>query len=490
MSKKIQLNIPKPCHEDWDAMTPVDKGRFCGSCQKQVVDFSNMSDRQVAEFFKKPSTGSVCGRFMTDQLGRDIQIPKKRIPWFKYFFTIALPAFVVSLKSTASYNKGRASISNLVADTTRKPVYKETKLLGQVAKPENLRPFMGDTVVAPVTKTECTTLAMGKPSIRTTKGEIAPVIKEDLHTIAGVVLDEFGNKCPGLTVAIKGRPASTVTNEKGEFKIAGKKDDTLIFTGGMIETKEVKPDAKEFITVHVKQVTVLGGEVVVVAGGVSVKRSNETVVKGLVTDENNNPVPFASIETPDKKILIADEQGNFEIKTKKKISCGKLKISAAGYEPKEYIVGREGGENGTEIIRLETKGILKEVVVVSRPGIGCRWITGSTKLIMGAITDGIEVTGNKAEISTLPAENSIRLFPNPVSAGSNLTIGWKQAEEGYYSIQIINMPGQIVHQKEIWIDADARLLNMDMPAVSAGSYFLVLFNKKTGKKYSEKVIVQ
>jgi hypothetical protein len=25
MRKHIQLNIPKPCHENWDQMTPVDK---------------------------------------------------------------------------------------------------------------------------------------------------------------------------------------------------------------------------------------------------------------------------------------------------------------------------------------------------------------------------------------------------------------------------------------------------------------------------------
>src|SRR6185436_3832810 len=105
MRKKIQLSIPTPCHENWDAMTPVEKGRFCGSCQKQVVDFSTMSDRQVAEFFKKPSTGSVCGRFMSDQLGRIIEIPKKRIPWLKYFFQFAVPAFLVSLKSSAQHRR-------------------------------------------------------------------------------------------------------------------------------------------------------------------------------------------------------------------------------------------------------------------------------------------------------------------------------------------------------------------------------------------------
>ena len=106
MSKKLQLHIPTPCHENWDKMTPVERGRFCGSCQKQVVDFTNMSDREIAMFFKKPilsqsKDGSVCGRFMQDQLDRNIEIPKKRIPWLKYFFQFVLPAFLVSARATA-----------------------------------------------------------------------------------------------------------------------------------------------------------------------------------------------------------------------------------------------------------------------------------------------------------------------------------------------------------------------------------------------------
>ena len=66
MSKKFQLQIPEPCRESWDKMTPVEQGRFCDSCQKTVVDFTAMSDMQLAAFFKKPSTGSVCGRFYND----------------------------------------------------------------------------------------------------------------------------------------------------------------------------------------------------------------------------------------------------------------------------------------------------------------------------------------------------------------------------------------------------------------------------------------
>src|ERR1700754_197235 len=106
MASKLQLHIPEPCHENWETMTPVEKGRFCGSCQKQVVDFSNMSDREVAQFFKQPSTDSVCGHFSNTQLDRDLDIPKKRVPWVKYFFHVAIPALLVSTKANGQKLKG------------------------------------------------------------------------------------------------------------------------------------------------------------------------------------------------------------------------------------------------------------------------------------------------------------------------------------------------------------------------------------------------
>jgi TonB-dependent SusC/RagA subfamily outer membrane receptor len=85
---------------------------------------------------------------------------------------------------------------------------------------------------------------------------------------------------------------------------------------------------------------------------------------------------------------------------------------------------------------------------------------------------------------------SFKIFPNPVSSGTNLNIEWNQTEEGYYSLQLLNQSGQSVHQKEIWIDAEARVLQIDIPFVAAGSYFLALTNKKSGKRLTEKIIVQ
>jgi hypothetical protein len=135
--KKFELSIPKPCHENWDAMTPSEQGRFCGACKKTVIDFSNMTDHQVAQFFKKP-VGGMCGRFHPDQLDRTMEFPTKRIPWLKYFFTISLPAFLFSLRATAQREiVGKVAIvkERQWIDTTTPPTISKDKqrLKGRVA---------------------------------------------------------------------------------------------------------------------------------------------------------------------------------------------------------------------------------------------------------------------------------------------------------------------------------------------------------------------
>jgi hypothetical protein len=104
MSRQMQLTIPDPCHENWKDMTRAESGRFCASCCKQVIDFTHMSDSQLAAFFRKSPGSSLCGRVSDDQLNRDIEIPGKRIPLVKYFFQFALPAFLISMRVTAQGN--------------------------------------------------------------------------------------------------------------------------------------------------------------------------------------------------------------------------------------------------------------------------------------------------------------------------------------------------------------------------------------------------
>lgn len=64
----MEISIKKPCHENWDAMTPNEQGAFCSKCVKTVVDFSNKSIEEIKEFFIGKQNEKVCGRFEKEQL--------------------------------------------------------------------------------------------------------------------------------------------------------------------------------------------------------------------------------------------------------------------------------------------------------------------------------------------------------------------------------------------------------------------------------------
>lgn len=77
--KKMRISIENPCHEDWQTMTPETQGRFCGACEKTVVDFTKMSDAEILQYFSKPSVEKTCGRFRVEQLSES-GTSKQNIP--------------------------------------------------------------------------------------------------------------------------------------------------------------------------------------------------------------------------------------------------------------------------------------------------------------------------------------------------------------------------------------------------------------------------
>ncbi|MBA2611052.1 MAG: hypothetical protein H0U95_03710 [Bacteroidetes bacterium] len=61
MKNKIQ--IEKPCTKKFNAMTSIAGGRFCGSCETKVMDFTKMSLSEIEIFFKDNSSEKICGRY-------------------------------------------------------------------------------------------------------------------------------------------------------------------------------------------------------------------------------------------------------------------------------------------------------------------------------------------------------------------------------------------------------------------------------------------
>ncbi len=68
------IRIPEPCHEDWNAMQPDATGKFCQSCSKSVVDFSNKTDAEIGDLLLEYKGRKVCGHFKTSQVNRPLNL--------------------------------------------------------------------------------------------------------------------------------------------------------------------------------------------------------------------------------------------------------------------------------------------------------------------------------------------------------------------------------------------------------------------------------
>ena len=68
--RTIHLPIAEPCHEDWDAMDPRERGRFCQRCSKDVYDLSAMTEDEAQAFLRERAGTRVCVNYRHDDGGR------------------------------------------------------------------------------------------------------------------------------------------------------------------------------------------------------------------------------------------------------------------------------------------------------------------------------------------------------------------------------------------------------------------------------------
>ncbi|HEY8934701.1 MAG TPA: carboxypeptidase-like regulatory domain-containing protein [Cyclobacteriaceae bacterium] len=193
MKTNISLSIPEPCSENWDNFTTASNGRHCGSCNKTVIDFTNMSDRQILEFLKnKPA--HTCGRFRADQLKTySNQLPIKINPGL----ALLKAGFMSLLLALAS--------KNAAAQTTS---------IGKV-------------------KTEVvdqSTYATKENTITNPEQKIKGIVKSGADQSPLV----------GISIYLKGSTVGTTSDETGKFEFPKElnEGDTLIFNYIGFETLE------------------------------------------------------------------------------------------------------------------------------------------------------------------------------------------------------------------------------------------------------------
>lgn len=121
MKNNLFLTLPKPCTENWENMTPEEKGRHCASCNKMVVDFSKFTDKELVEFMQK-AQGKICGRFSPYQLNRELtSYEPDTIPlWQRVMWGTALATSLAACNSNSNANSQIVQGKIAQSDTANK----------------------------------------------------------------------------------------------------------------------------------------------------------------------------------------------------------------------------------------------------------------------------------------------------------------------------------------------------------------------------------
>jgi len=120
--RKVRLAIA--CDERWDAMRRVEGGRFCDRCEKRVVDFTSMTEREAVIVASLFAPGSLCGRLPRVRDGiprfREERRPPSRVPLMLMTAALAAgcsaPAAVATADPATTTAKAPAKSSNADSD--------------------------------------------------------------------------------------------------------------------------------------------------------------------------------------------------------------------------------------------------------------------------------------------------------------------------------------------------------------------------------------
>ena len=113
------LKINKACSEHWEQMTPSEKGKFCETCAKNVIDFTQLSQAEIAAKIKS-TKGEICARVTKQQLAMPLIDLEAHTTYKLPYSNIAASILVASTLaiSTTSYAQNKKSPTEFVQTTS------------------------------------------------------------------------------------------------------------------------------------------------------------------------------------------------------------------------------------------------------------------------------------------------------------------------------------------------------------------------------------
>lgn len=102
------------CSQQWEAMEPVSGGRYCQGCQKEVIDFTQLSNQEILDYFEQKSKVKTCGHFSEEQLkqlNKSLKQPP-RTPLHQSLSTLALGTLLTASSCQTSKGISHANCKN------------------------------------------------------------------------------------------------------------------------------------------------------------------------------------------------------------------------------------------------------------------------------------------------------------------------------------------------------------------------------------------
>lgn len=233
MKNNLTISVKEPCKEKFTNFSKTEKGGFCKSCEKEVIDFTNFSDKELINHLSSTNK-KTCGKFKSSQL--------------------------------KSYeNNTLHTMSNSIL----------TRGIGMIGL---------SLLTLCATEMNAQESASIEPPIEIVSNQLSGlvgmvVINQENYTLTGTILDEVNEPLPGVNVILKGTTVGTQTDFDGQFEFPQlvRENDILVFSFIGYETKTYKVEYNDSsaITINITFDTYdveLMGDVVI--GGAYTSKKN------------------------------------------------------------------------------------------------------------------------------------------------------------------------------------------------------------------------
>lgn len=353
------INIKEPCSEDWYKMTSTEKGAFCQSCAKEVIDFTNKSPNQIKSILADEIANdqNTCGRITNIQMDR---INNSFVNWksdqesFRAVWTLSLVA-IFGLTLFSCQNTASKEIVSQMNENGAQMLYQ-------------------DSIANSTAETETETAQDSSGVAENQNDSIVPVtINEDWNDVIAYdgLISVFEWKFPTDVVGGIGYDPTDIYTEcvimmgdvatSGGFGISQKAEEILIAERNARRIANLKPHFSESATIFIETPPANAPPV----------PENKPVLDGriiaIATDGEKDFRAYISpnpIEVSSKLYLLLHELTDVDVKihlagSTKVLRSGSITLPEGKHEVDLKLFKFEQGDYDMHVVANTTKRILK-----------------------------------------------------------------------------------------------------------------------------------